>query len=229
MTHLKIPLQSLYLSEKNILKEIGYKDKLPDEVVIWQIREQLSILAEHITAEGAFQVFKGTLFQEQIVLEPNKVLNPGGTIFSLLKGASSFAVFVATLGVEFEKYVHDINKENDILRAYIVDVIGSYAVERIGDLLEKELELQIGNSLHTNRFSPGYCGWNLSEQADIFGLLEDCSCGITLSDSFLMTPIKSISGIMGIGESVKKKKYGCVICTMTNCYKRKTKIYETDE
>ena len=42
---------------------------------------------------------------------------------------------------------------------------------------------------HTNRFSPGYCGWHVNEQKLLFSLLPDNVCGITLNSSALMYPI----------------------------------------
>jgi hypothetical protein len=69
----------------------------------------------------------------------------------------------------------------------------------------------------TNRYSPGYCSWNVSEQKKLFSLLPEGCCGITLSASSLMSPIKSISGIIGMGRSVEFKEYVCEICSMKDC------------
>jgi hypothetical protein len=75
----------------------------------------------------------------------------------------------------------------------------------------------------TNRYSPGYCGWNVSEQHKLFSLLEDNYCGISLNESALMQPIKSVSGIIGIGEKVRFNKYTCNLCDQQNCLYRNSK------
>ena len=43
----------------------------------------------------------------------------------------------------------------------------------------------------TNSYSPGYCGWNVSEQHALFSLLPEGFCGVRLCESGLMLPIKS--------------------------------------
>ncbi|MCK5694244.1 MAG: methionine synthase, partial [Bacteroidales bacterium] len=82
--------------------------------------------------------------------------------------------------------------------------------------LAKELGLHI-----TNRYSPGYCSWNVEEQQKLFSLFPKGTCGISLSESSLMSPVKSISGIIGIGAEVKYREYTCEICPMLNCQFRK--------
>ena len=46
-------------------------------------------------------------------------------------------------------------------------------------------------------------------------------CGIRLTDSSLMLPIKSVSGVIGLGEDVRKLEYTCGLCTYDRCYRRK--------
>ena len=74
---------------------------------------------------------------------------------------------------------------------------------------------------HTNRFSPGYCGWHVAQQQMLFPLFDSHTCGVQLTDSSLMIPIKSVSGIMGVGREVRKLDYTCGLCTFEKCYKRK--------
>jgi len=50
------------------------------------------------------------------------------------------------------------------------------------------------------RFSPGYCGWNVKGQKQLFEYLHPEEVGITLGESFLMTPLKSISGVLVAGQ-----------------------------
>jgi len=75
----------------------------------------------------------------------------------------------------------------------------------------------------TNRYSPGYCKWDVSEQQKLFQLFPENCCGITLSESSLMSPIKSISAVLGIGSSVAYQEYTCEICSMKECLYRKTR------
>ena len=73
----------------------------------------------------------------------------------------------------------------------------------------------------TNRYSPGYCGWDVSEQQKLFFLLPENCCGIRLTDSSLMLPIKSVSGVIGVGKTVRKTAYKCAVCDKEDCYLRR--------
>jgi len=89
---------------------------------------------------------------------------------------------------------------------------------------KKSQNFQKKKGLHiTNRFSPGYCGWNVKEQHKLFQLLPPKFCGISLSDSALMIPIKSISGIIGMGDHVIVSDYPCDVCHEENCIYRSRK------
>ena len=109
-----------------------------------------------------------------------------------------------------------------MLRVFIADALGSVIAEKCADQMETALQESIDKLgwKHTNRYSPGYCGWHVSEQQLLFPLFEGHTCGVRLTDSSLMLPIKSVSGIIGIGEKVRKLDYTCGLCDFEKCYKR---------
>lgn len=116
-------------------------------------------------------------------------------------------------------------RSGDLLEGYIYDVAGSEIVEAAADLMQAELDKTMASEGRkiTNRFSPGYCGWNVSEQHKIFQLLPGTFCGIRLTASALMDPEKSVSGMIGIGKNVRHLPYTCSICDMKDCIYRKAK------
>ena len=89
------------------------------------------------------------------------------------------------------------------------------------DLLGRQMD-EFGLKI-TNRYSPGYCNWPVSDQQILFLLLPEKFCGVTLTGSSLMIPIKSVSGVIGIGASVKMKEYTCDTCGMKDCTYRSTR------
>ncbi len=68
------------------------------------------------------------------------------------------------------------------------------------------------------RFSPGYGDLTLLAQKDIFAVL-DCGkrIGLTLNDSLLMSPSKSVTAFVGIGGNQKQTQEKCSACQMANC------------
>jgi len=74
------------------------------------------------------------------------------------------------------------------------------------------------SGLHVSEsFSPGYCSWDVAEQHKLFSFFPTNFCGITLSDSSLMKPVKSVSGIIGIGSDLNRKVHHCLICNDKTC------------
>lgn len=220
MKHYNIPFSALSISVDSILKEMGYRDNKPELYIVSQIEELLNGLESTVNAQGAFGLYDGKLTEDTLLIASAIPMKTGKTINGLLKGSFSYAVFVATAGKEFEEFRIKTEKEDDILKTFLLDVIGSCIAEGAGDYLESEIEKEIKDLQHTNRFSPGYCGWPLTDQKKIFSLVDGATCGIELTDVCLMYPIKSISGIVGIGHEVKKKQYACDVCEMETCYKR---------
>ncbi|MDR1601330.1 MAG: hypothetical protein LBS42_02760 [Tannerella sp.] len=209
------------LSPAEVLKEIGYGESLPDCEVLEAIHQLLDLLKREVQPRYRYWISEGWIEGTTAVHIQNHVLNTGPTISRLLEKSSSFAVFAATAGLEFEQIIQEHKKTDNILVHYILDIMGTAIVEKVGDYIESKLEETLPDMLHTHRFSPGYCNWHLTEQRKIFSLLGNRPCGITLSDVCLMNPIKSISGIIGLGKEVQTRKYACQYCELETCYKRK--------
>ena len=218
------PAEKLLPDITLILTDMGYNPPLADHFLAELIDEILRIIPEHTNTRAGF-----ILMPDDTISIKNKILtnnlelfNPGRIIIDQLQNVTDLAVFIATLGDKFDLYVRS-NKQIDLLRAYIIDTIGSLMVEKAVDLLE----LQINDLALTrkekcsNRFSPGYCQWDVEEQRQLFNLLPAEFNWVTLQPSFLMTPLKSVSGIIGLGKNVKKVEYQCAICQMTTCFRHK--------
>lgn len=142
-----------------------------------------------------------------------------------IKKSEMVALFVCTIGPEIEKWSKQLLIKGDPAMSYLVDCVASVTVENVTDFLHDYIEGEmIRNGLKiTNRYSPGYCNWSVSEQHKLFSLLPANFCGITLTDSALMLPIKSVSGVIGIGSRVKRKEYACDRCGVKDCTYRATR------
>lgn len=147
----------------------------------------------------------------------------GSQVCGYLKEATEAALFLCTAGALFSDEAHALNAAGDFLEAYIIDAIGSLTVERAMDRIHELLaQEQAARGLKiTNRYSPGYCNWPLVDQRALFGFVGENPTGIVLSQSCLMHPIKSVSGVIGIGEKARRRAYGCVICQNKTCIYRR--------
>lgn len=171
-----------------------------------------------------FENFKTDVLQETIQVD-HQIFSPSKIVVTQLKKATSCVLFLCTAGKEITDFSKKLEKEGESLLSYVFDVVGSVSVDKAMDKIQMELELDLKNKglKISDRYSPGYCEWNVAEQQKLFSLLPKNFCGITLSDSSLMTPVKSVSGIIGIGKLLEQKGYQCIWCKDQNCIYGKIK------
>lgn len=146
-------------------------------------------------------------------------------VCSALNNSTEVAFFICTCGGKVELYAKQLMKDGHTLEGLIVDLAGSEIAEGVADFIHKKIEsdmAEYGLKI-TNRYSPGYCNWQVSEQQKLFSLLTENNCGVQLTTSSLMLPIKSVSGIVGIGKNVKNMGYSCAICETDHCLYRDKK------
>ncbi len=147
----------------------------------------------------------------------------GKIVSGQLGRSEAVAVFLCTAGPGIEKLSRRLISEGDPFTGFIADTVGSLTVERAMDQVQDRLEqLVAARGLHiTNRYSPGYCGWHVQEQQKLFQLLPAGFCGVSLTESSLMQPIKSVSGVIGVGQAVRRQPYTCRLCELEDCLYRR--------
>lgn len=146
----------------------------------------------------------------------------GKTVAKEFRNSENFALFICTAGPEISQRSQELlTGENPVL-GYVFDVLGSMIVEAATDQLQLEIKRMalFEGLLITNRYSPGYCKWSVADQHKLFSFFPENCCGIGLTDSSLMHPIKSVSGIIGVGKEVKFREYTCDLCSQVECFHR---------
>lgn len=223
MIYKELKYDDLHITLKEVYESMQYGDNVPDESVRTEIDAVIAEISTFLRPRFCVINVEGVLDTETNTLNivgsdglSNITFDIGKIIARQLKGSESYALFIATSGMEFQNYQDKLKREGDIVRMFIADSIGSLLAEKCADQMELVLE---GN--HTNRFSPGYCGWHVRQQQILFPLFQGNTCGVTLTSSSLMVPIKSVSGIIGIGDNVRKLEYTCGLCDFDKCYKKK--------
>ena len=110
-------------------------------------------------------------------------------------------IMVATVGIGLDRLSARYAKTSPA-KALILQGLGAERIEALADLFCSELA--DGRLTLTSRFSAGYGDLSLEFQREIFRVL-DCqrSIGLTLNDSLVMSPTKSITAIIGIKKECK--------------------------
>jgi hypothetical protein len=227
----RIDFNDLKVNKSEVASSLGYADGILPVYFGNMIDTILDHLPSYCTIQAGYRILD--------VQEPgnrNDGLVIGGSFFALhkivanhLRKSEKAVLFVCSIGSGMETWANKLSREGDVALSYLVDTVASITVEEAADVLHDHIGkhmLTLGLKI-TNRYSPGYCDWLVSEQHLLFSFLPVHYCGISLTESALMIPLKSISGIIGAGTSVKRVDYMCNTCGMKDCtYRayRQTKI-----
>jgi hypothetical protein len=214
----------LAFSLPEVMRHLGYPDEGP--AAVRQTLEDLWVRAQgHIRATCGYQVIRTDVGVEPRLLHCRGVtFECGPRICRHLRGSEALVWFAATLGDGFDRWSKGFFElEQDPYLGYLADAIGSVAVESVVDWLEERIDEEIAplGLSRTNRLSPGYCDWDVAEQHKLFKLLGEGFCGIHLTESALMLPIKSVTGVIGIGPGMKRLAHNCQLCSMEHCHMRR--------
>lgn len=214
MTEKILTYDDLMITSVEVYEQMGYHDAEPDAVTKAELTQIISEVSQWLRPQFSY-----------FVVSVQPTFDMGNIILRQLRGSEAYALFICTAGVAYEAYQQRLKEQGDMVRVFIADALGSVIAEKCADQMEKALQESIDKLgwKHTNRFSPGYCGWHVSQQQLLFPLFQGHTCGVTLTDSSLMLPIKSVSGIIGLGKNVRHLDYTCGLCDFKQCYKRKKK------
>jgi hypothetical protein len=214
VTEKTLDYEALGITPADVYEQMGYRGNQPDASTQVETQAVIDEVRPWLSPQFCFFVVRQL---------PDFSL--GRIIEGQLRGSEAYACFIVTAGTTFEAYQQRLKQQDDLVRTFIADALGSVIAEKTADVMEQTLQQSIDKLgwQHTNRFSPGYCGWHVSEQQLLFPLFGGHTCDVTLNASSLMTPIKSVSGIIGVGQNVRRLDYTCGLCDFKQCYKRKSR------
>lgn len=222
--HRDIDKTLIRINQGDILKLLGEQEGAIDTHTTALVKQYITECLRISSPTGAFvltEALESASAQEITI--PGLVFDSGKIIPKMLRHSEIYAFFLVTAGPEPENLARSLMTEGNYLDGYIVDLLASALVDSVADQIQEQVRhLAEQRSMQiTNRYSPGYCSWKVDEQQKLFRLFPEGCCGISLSESSLMNPVKSISGIIGIGAEVAFRDYTCEICSMLHCQFRK--------
>jgi hypothetical protein len=144
----------------------------------------------------------------------------------VLEDAVSLALFAVTLGEEISDRITGLFNAGELAEGYILDQVASFAADELVGIAARrfgaETEAALGAAVLP--YSPGYCGWNVTGQRALFAHLEPGELGITLNDSCLMHPVKSVSGVLVLAP-IEAHGFSpafpcCATCITLDCQER---------
>jgi hypothetical protein len=130
-----------------------------------------------------------------------------------LKDVHRVFLYMATCGTELDAWAHGLT---DMVHQFWAEEIKVQALRAATQRLNDQVDRQYRPG-KTSVMNPGsLADWPLSQQRPFFELMEDAAeaLGVRLSDSCLMTPNKSVTGIR---FPLEGRFESCQLCPMPDC------------
>lgn len=214
------------LAESEVLRYAGQKksNDLPVGDVTAACREAL-LLAQPQCIWGIYD------YQE----DAHRILTPQGdldlcseSLRRHLEGCHRVVALAVTVGPLIEEQVEVLFSQGNYNSALLLDAAGSTAAETTAEYANLSISSQMAKfGFHTlRRFSPGYGDWDLSVQPELLPLTGGSEIGISVTSSFMLTPRKSITALIGVRSDWIRDPYrenvsDEIPCNLPGCLARK--------
>lgn len=207
-----------------VLRYLGYPaGAVPNGRILDSVHHAIETSRDKLRPRGTYTLY-GVTAQNSRSLKLAGGAKFTGDVGEFLGNSTRVAVFLATAGAEIVELAESALRARDTLRGMAYNALGSSLADAAGERLIADLRRHVapGESL-TLPYSPGYCGISLAQQRTIFRLVDAARLGVELLPTLIMKPLKSVSGLIGIGPRAAVAAYGnpCARCPSLDCRMRR--------
>ena len=197
---------------KEAIRYLGYGRNAVDEQTLALIKDSFESLRSAVSPKSICRIFD--LQHQSRSLGRN------------LKQCEKLILFGATLGTGADRLITRASL-TDMAKAVVLQACAAAMLEEYCDACQREIAKQQEKEgwYLRPRFSPGYGDFDIQYQKPLMQML-DCAktIGLTMTDSFMMTPTKSVTAVIGMSRIKERCPIqGCEICEKKDCeYRRDT-------
>jgi hypothetical protein len=225
---IEIPIGESIPSVSSVLKSQGIPINAANKRAIGIAEEALKIYGELLQPKGILlEISKADFGHVYYGKGFNDSDAPVKTIY---EKSNHLALFLITIGEAVCEEISRLFAIHDYAIGSMLDTAASEGAEMAAQFVEGYFrrDLTVTRKFNSHdavlRFSPGYCGWHISGQGKLFEYLKPEDIGVSLNESFLMQPLKSISGVIICGEKdifdFRDDFIFCSDCTTHECRER---------
>ena len=200
-----------YVNVNEALRYLGYGDNKPDD----NTKKLLDICSEEllkvIQPKYVYRVFD---LNEDYSIDGVDFELKGEAIKNHLKGCEKIAMMCVTLSSGVDSLIRR-KQIGDMAQAAIIDSMASAAVEQVCDKVEEIIKKEFPHYEYTWRFGVGYDDFPLELQQQFLNVVNASKqIGVCVNDSFMLTPTKSVTCIIGMGHNLNtSSKKSCDNCS----------------
>lgn len=198
--------------KKEILRYSGTSEETPQ--ISNLLKECLEEVKDSLSYKVCYAYFPIDLSGEAVDLSFTTTYSKD--LRKNLQNCRSIILFAATVGTQLDRLITKYTRISPS-KALMLQAIGTERIESLCDEFCRYIEKEYGYTVP--RFSAGYGDLPLDIQKEIFSALDPTrKIGVTLNQSMLMSPSKSVTAIVGITDCENKiKEHNCKSCSKTNC------------
>ncbi len=182
-----------------------------DETLVALVRETFDRLEPSVRPRTVWGRFPMTLTEEGVNVAGAEI--ESADLAKVMARSSECYLLAVTLGPEVDRQIL-LAQRRDMLRGLALDACASVRADALCDQVEGEIiaDLAEGEYL-TLRFSPGYGDAPLSASHEVITLLNATRrIGLSMTRSQMMTPVKSITALIGVSPQREDRARGCGQC-----------------
>ncbi len=217
------------VDKREIYRYLGYQGRVPDENVLREVDRCLEELREAVTPRFVYRQYPIERFFTDNIEKPFLDEKPGAELLSIagmkiqsrslcrnLRDCKSAYLMAATLGIGPDRLIARASVAK-MSRAVILQAAAAAMIEAWCDEVNQKIikEAEDQGLYCRPRFSPGYGDFSLEYQKDFAQILRiQKEIGVSLTQSLLMMPSKSVTAVIGLSP-VKKEcaLHGCEVCS----------------
>lgn len=210
---------------REAVRYLGYGRHAIDEQTLALVESSMEELSSRVRERFIYRIFE--LSQDGETLKIGDWEIKSTSLSKNMKGCSQAAVFAATLGPIADQLIRRASV-TEMAKAVALQACAAALLEEYCDSCQDQIAQEMaeeGKYLRP-RFSPGYGDFGIHHQEMLLKILQaDKTIGLTMTKSFMLTPTKSVTALIGIStEQTPCHRQGCEACEKTDCaYRRDSK------
>jgi len=187
---------------KEVARYIGYQRSItPDEKINNLIEKGCKELFDCLMPQAVYEKFPLTINNDETnpLIQFSDVSLPSVDLWRNLKNCSAVYLMACTIGPQVDRFIRRA-QSLDPAYAAVLQSTGAMYIEKLVDYVNQEIKNKTENEGYSSRprYSPGYGDVPLTVQKDFFRLLPCTRIGLTLMDTLIMAPEKSVTAFVGI-------------------------------
>ena len=208
---------------KEAIRYLGFGRHAVDDQTMSLIFRSFQELEDIVNARFIYRIFELN-FKDDDFLEIGTLKVKSRHLRKNLEGCEKAVLFGATLGTGVDLLMKK-RSLTDMAGVVVLQACAAAMLEEFCDQVCQELSCRMKkeDQYLRPRFSPGYGDFSMEHQGEILRMLEaPKQIGLTMTDSSMLVPTKSVTAVIGIGKEERTdRKEGCQICNKKDClYKR---------